>query len=172
MLIKVGAQAHIAINIAYDEVTSVGELLSEVFIPGNHLGAQAHNQQQWFSVWFTDSLKFYSKAIGVYFRHWTDALSGVCRATIAGDGFSDDVSACTGAKKNGEPRDVFRCSDAPPRVAFGDGAPIDICVATAANACAQHPGGKGPRSDSVADDVFFGQVQCKASSQVMHSCFR
>ena len=71
MIIKVGGQSHIAIIIAYDEVTSVGELLAKVFIPGNHLAAQAHDQQQWFSLGFTESVKFYCKAIGIYFRHWS-----------------------------------------------------------------------------------------------------
>ena len=45
MIMKVGANADIPIVIAYDEVTSVGELLAEIFIPGDHLGTQAHDRQ-------------------------------------------------------------------------------------------------------------------------------
>ena len=99
-------------------------------------------------------------------------LGGVRRAAIAGDGFSDDVSTCTGAKKNGESGDIFWRPYAPSWVALGDSAPVDICVATSTNTGAQHPSGERARCDSVADDVFFGQVQGKAARQVMYSCFR
>ena len=45
MIMKVGAKADIPIVIAYDEMTSVGELLAEIYISGDHLGTQAHDQQ-------------------------------------------------------------------------------------------------------------------------------
>ncbi len=41
-----GRAADVAIVEAHHEKTALGELLAEVLLPGDHLGAEAHDQQR------------------------------------------------------------------------------------------------------------------------------